>query len=69
MRIAILGAGMVGRAIAIDLSMNHNVTSFDISKVSLDMLKQRGPNVNAVHADLGAYANYKQFLKDFDLVV
>ena len=34
-RIIVLGAGMVGRAIAIDLASTHDVTSADISEAAL----------------------------------
>jgi len=35
MKIAVLGAGMVGRAMAIDLSKKFEVISFDLSEKSL----------------------------------
>ena len=38
MQIAILGAGMVGRAMAVDLATNFNVTSFDVSDNALQLL-------------------------------
>lgn len=38
-KIIVLGAGMIGKAIAIDLSENHDVTSADIDKKSLEFLK------------------------------
>jgi len=34
-KVVVLGAGMVGRAIAIDLAKKHNVVSADICDVSL----------------------------------
>jgi 3-hydroxyacyl-CoA dehydrogenase len=40
MRIAVLGAGMVGRAIAIDLAKDFEVVSFDLSNDSLATLKK-----------------------------
>ncbi|MEI2749369.1 MAG: 3-hydroxyacyl-CoA dehydrogenase NAD-binding domain-containing protein [Ferruginibacter sp.] len=39
MRIAVLGAGMVGRTIAIDLAQHHEVSSFDINTENLSKLK------------------------------
>jgi lysine 6-dehydrogenase len=65
MKIAVLGAGMVGRTIAADLSTNFDVTSFDISQNNLALLK----NVKTITADLMAYENYATMLADFDMVV
>ena len=36
MTIAVLGAGMVGRAIALDLANDYLITSFDLSESNLD---------------------------------
>ncbi len=69
MHIAILGAGMVGRAIAIDLVKNYDVTAFDISEDSLQMLTQKNDRVKTQKADLSDYINYNALLKDFDIVV
>ena len=68
MKIAVLGAGMVGRAIATDLAKNFDVTSFDISENNLAVLKQRG-NVNTIQADLKEYSGYSVLLEGFDIVV
>lgn len=81
MKIAVLGAGMVGRAIAIDLSKNHDVTSFDISDKSLDILEKSwiklkilnfGYPMNPIttsQVELSKYQHYPEMLKDFDFVV
>jgi saccharopine dehydrogenase-like NADP-dependent oxidoreductase len=68
MKIAVLGAGMVGRSIAIDLSITFEVTSFDISETNLAKLKERG-NVQTVKANLSEYGGYANLLGGFDLVV
>ncbi len=57
MKIAVLGAGMVGRTIATDLSLNFDVTSFDISELNLSLLKEI-TNVKTRVADLNDYSNY-----------
>lgn len=67
MKIAILGAGMVGRAIAIDLNTQYKVTSFDISETSLSLLKAK--RINTVQTDLCNYPDYPQMLQEFDFVV
>lgn len=69
MQIAILGAGMVGRAMAIDLSADFSVTSFDISEQSLQLLTQKNNKVKTVQTDLGNYSSYPALLKDFDLII
>ncbi len=42
-KIVVLGAGMVGKAIAIDLSARHEVTAADIDQESLNYLSSRYP--------------------------
>lgn len=69
MQIAILGAGMVGRAMAIDLAAKYDVTSFDISHQSLQILSQKNSSIKTIKADLSNYDNYKILLKDFDYVI
>ncbi len=68
MKIAVLGAGMVGRTMAIDLSKNFDVTSFDISETNLALLKSH-TNIQCKIADLSAHENYAAMLQAFDLVV
>jgi lysine 6-dehydrogenase len=69
MKIAILGAGMVGRTMAIDLCKEYEVTSFDISQRSLDILNAKEPAVKTSVADLSDYAGYAQLLSGFDYVI
>jgi len=69
MQIAILGAGMVGRAMAIDLANNYTVTAFDVSEQSLQLLNQRNKSITTVQTNLGNYSHYKSLLHDFDFVI
>jgi lysine 6-dehydrogenase len=69
MTIAVLGAGMVGRAIALDLANQYDVTSFDLSKSNMDELNRRNVAVKTVAADLSQYAEYPNWLNSFDIVV
>ncbi len=69
MQIAILGAGMVGRAMAIDLAAKYSVTSFDISNQSLQILAAKNNNIIFTQTDLSNYSNYKALLKPFDFVI
>ncbi len=69
MQIAILGAGMVGRAMAIDLAKQYQVTSFDVSQHSLQLLHEKDSSITTVQADLSNYAGYNLLLNGFDFVV
>ena len=52
MKVAVLGAGMVGSAIAMDLASRHHVTAFDVSNTNLELLKKRNPRIETQQADL-----------------
>lgn len=69
MTIAVLGAGMVGRAIALDLAATFDVTSFDVSVQNLALLQQRNPQIKTQFADLRNTAAYETMLSGFDMVV
>jgi saccharopine dehydrogenase-like NADP-dependent oxidoreductase len=69
MNIAILGSGMVGRAMAADLSKKYQVTSFDISGHALQLAAQQHPNIKTIKADLGDFDNYNAMLSHFDWVI
>ncbi len=67
--IAVLGAGMVGRAIALDLAKNYDVTSIDINTPSLNALQNKDPKIKTQKQDLGDHKNYPELLRPFDFVV
>ncbi|MFZ9386373.1 MAG: saccharopine dehydrogenase C-terminal domain-containing protein [Chitinophagaceae bacterium] len=69
MTIAVLGAGMVGGAIARDLSSDHQVTAFDLDAVNLDKLRGIDDSIKTVAADLSDTSDYENWLSPFDLVV
>jgi saccharopine dehydrogenase-like NADP-dependent oxidoreductase len=69
MNIAVFGAGMVGRAIALDLASSFNVTSFDLSEQSLQLLQERDSSIQTQQADLKQYDQYAKWLTGFDIVV
>jgi len=69
MKVAVLGAGMVGSAIAIDLASRHHVSAFDVSKINLGLLKTRNPRIETQQADLRDHSSYPQLLSSFDIVV
>ena len=69
MNLAVLGAGMVGRAMALDLAYQHQVTSFDIDNRNLTALKDRNPSIKTVQQDLQQYDSYPKWLSGFDAVI
>ena len=69
MNIVILGAGMIGRAIALDLASSFSVTCFDVSDQNLDLLVERNSSIQIEQADLKQYDQYSKWLDNFDIVV
>jgi len=69
MKVAVLGSGMVGSAIAIDLASRHHVTAFDVSNANLELLKKRNPRIEIQQANLRNYSSYPHLLASFDIVV
>lgn len=66
-RIAVLGAGLVGKAIAIDLAKAHDVTSVDINDEALAALRQL--NIETIKADFSDQSRLSSLLAPFDIVV
>jgi saccharopine dehydrogenase-like NADP-dependent oxidoreductase len=64
--IVVLGAGMVGRAMAVDLSKRHTVTSTDVSSKNLDLLP---PPIKKIEADLSDQNKITKVIADADLVI
>ncbi|MFZ1801063.1 MAG: saccharopine dehydrogenase C-terminal domain-containing protein [Chitinophagaceae bacterium] len=69
MKIAVLGAGMVGRAMATDLAHDYEVTSFDKSSENLQILQSESSKIETREMDLSDFLNYKEAFKDFDLLI
>ncbi len=68
-KIAVLGAGMIGTAIAIDLAKTLDVTSIDINEDSLSRLQQKNENITTIKSDLADHKNYDELLKPFNFVI
>ena len=66
-KIIVLGAGMVGSAIAIDLAKNHQVCSADINDNNFEKLQQH--KIKTVKIDLSKSENIKNIVQEYDLVV
>jgi saccharopine dehydrogenase-like NADP-dependent oxidoreductase len=69
MKITVLGAGMVGRAMALDLAWNHDVTVLDFSEANLGALRKRNEMIRTFHADLRQREFFSDWLKDAELVL
>jgi len=67
--IIVLGAGMVGSAMAVDLSKKHSVTIVDLSIQRLEYIKQKHQNINILQIDVCDKAKLQSVLAPFDFVV
>jgi saccharopine dehydrogenase-like NADP-dependent oxidoreductase len=67
-KVIVLGAGLVGSAIAKDLSANHKVTSVDFSRKALDKFNEF-KQIKTIQSDLSSAEAIKTLVSDFDIVV
>ncbi|MBC8374518.1 MAG: saccharopine dehydrogenase NADP-binding domain-containing protein [FCB group bacterium] len=67
-KVVVLGAGMVGRAMAIDLSKQHDVHSVDRDESALALLSNH-PNLSTAAADLADAAAVTDVIAEADIVV
>ena len=70
MNVLVLGCGLVGRPMAIDLAndKSFNVTVADISKKNLDRIPSNLP-INKIEKDISNHDQLKSLLKDHDIVL
>jgi lysine 6-dehydrogenase len=66
-KIIVLGAGLVGKAMAIDLAKNFDVTSLDINEEALLELSKQG--IQTQKGDITNLDSLKKAVAPFDLVV
>ncbi|MBX3044230.1 MAG: saccharopine dehydrogenase NADP-binding domain-containing protein [Candidatus Kapabacteria bacterium] len=66
-KILVLGAGMVGSAMAKDLSENHEVSSCDINENNLESLSNF--NINTIVSDVRNKENLKSLVRDYDIIL
>jgi lysine 6-dehydrogenase len=66
-KVVVLGAGLVGRAMALDLAKSFDVTSVDINGEALAQLQVRG--IKTIKADLSDINNLAAVVSQFDLVI
>ena len=67
--IIVLGAGMVGSAMAADLSKKHSVTLADLSILRLEHLRNKNQSITIIQLDVCNKTKLLSILKDFDFVV
>jgi lysine 6-dehydrogenase len=66
-KVVVLGAGLVGSTIAVDLTEDFSVTSVDSNSNRLKPLADK--KINTIVADLSSQTEIKRVIKDFDLVI
>ncbi|MFQ5570248.1 MAG: saccharopine dehydrogenase family protein [Rhodothermales bacterium] len=67
-RIVVLGAGRVGRAMAIDLAKDHDVTSADLDAKALDALRD-AHGIQTLRLDISDKEQLQRAVDPFDIVV
>lgn len=67
--IIVLGAGMVGSTMAIDLAKNHNVTLTDFNKSALDLAESECSSLLIKELDVTDKEKLQNNIQPFDLVV
>ena len=66
-KICVLGAGLVGKAMAIDLAKNHDVTALDINDAALAEVSSTG--IKVLKIDFNDETALRDAVEGFDLVV
>ncbi|MCK4919655.1 MAG: saccharopine dehydrogenase NADP-binding domain-containing protein [Bacteroidales bacterium] len=66
--IVVLGAGLVGKAIILDLYKSYNILVIDIDKNKLSKL-DKIPNIETLVTDLAVDTNIRKVIKNADLVI
>ena len=67
--IIVFGAGLIGRAIALDLASEHKITCVDLNRRALARINKDNPDVETINYDLSVESDYKELINDYDLVV
>ncbi len=67
--VIVLGAGMVGSAMAVDMAKNHDVTVTDLSKRVLDNVKLKHNSLTTKQLDVTKKRELQNTIKQYDLVI
>jgi saccharopine dehydrogenase-like NADP-dependent oxidoreductase len=68
-KVIVLGAGMVGSAMAIDLAKKHQVSLTDIDQSVLDRVKQKCDSLNILQLDASNRKLLQSTIQNHDLVI
>jgi saccharopine dehydrogenase-like NADP-dependent oxidoreductase len=68
-KVIVLGAGMVGSAMAIDMAKKHKVTLTDINPQVLEKVKQKENKLSIQQLDVTHKPALRKAIKPFDLVI
>ena len=68
-KVIVLGAGMVGSAMAIDMASRHQVTLTDLSENALNNAKLKCGDLNIQRLDATNKKNLQEAIKQNDLVI
>ena len=67
--IIVLGAGMVGSAMAIDMAKDHSVTLADVNMQRLHQVKEKSPTLEILALDVSDGPKLQSAVRPFDLVL
>jgi lysine 6-dehydrogenase len=68
-KVIVLGAGMVGSAMAIDMAKKHDVTLTDINKDVLQKVRQKCNDLSIIQLDVTEKSYLQKAVEEFDLVI
>jgi len=68
-KVIVLGGGMVGSAIAIDMAKKHRVTLTDLSTDVLKTVKKKCSDLTTIQMDVTEKSKLQKTVKDYDLVI
>lgn len=68
-KVIVLGAGMVGSVIALDLAEDFDVSIADVDGTALGRIREASLDVTAIKMDLSLPATVQRLVKDYDIVV
>ncbi len=68
-KVIVLGGGMVGSAMAIDMAKKHHVLLTDINTEPLNKAKEKCNALNTLELDVNEVESLKETIRNFDLVI